>query len=259
MYVDRLTALTERPMSQPARLRWFWTVAAVSWSAVAAWMAFRGDAPRWPASIILAFVCGAIGLCFFVLLLFGGRPTRRQFLRAACTIVAGHALIVLALDFALIPAPSRLAVAVDAVLIAPGLGIVFASFGVLAVVSAAAVALGIAFSLDLVNKAVRESGENPRKRVRTLSLAVGVLGITLAFLSVTITPHPLAMPTSIRGRGAGLAEISYLFLQSFGITETRPGWFPLTVNVLFVVSLVLIAQFATSPLWSRLIPEKRTT
>lgn len=259
MFVDRFSALTERPMSHRARLRWFWIVAAVSWMAVAAWMALRDDAQRWPASTVLAFVCGATGLCFFFMLLFGGRPTRREFLRAACTIIASHVAIVVALDFALVPAPSRLPVAVDALLIAPGLGIVFASFGVLVVGSAAAVVFGVAFTLDLVVKAVRESGENPRKRVRTLSLAAGVLGITLAFLSVTITPHPLAMPTSIRGRGAGAAEIFYLFLQSFGITETRPGWFPLTVNVLFVVSLVLIAQFATNPLWSRLINEKRTT
>lgn len=149
-------------MSDRARLRWFWIVAAVSWMVVAAWMALRDDVQRWPPSIVLAFVCGTTGLCCFIMLLFGGRPTRREFLRAACTIIAGHVAIVVALDFTLVPAPSRLAVAVDALLIAPGLSIVSASFGVLMDGSAAAVVFGVAFTVDLVVKAVRESGKNPR-------------------------------------------------------------------------------------------------
>lgn len=250
-WVDRWLAIDVN-VSERTRGRIVLTTAVLGWLAVSVWMVVQRDAPRWPGVMVLAVVFGVLGLSYLVTMLLGERPGGRPVLRWAALVVIVHMAVVTALLFTVVREPNRLGKALDTVLIAPGLGVLFAGFGLIALAALLGVCLGISAVVDLTTRALRDGALSRLERVRTLSLAACILGATLAFVCVSITPRPEAMHDSIHGKGAGVAIAYYLFLQAFGITETAPGWYEHTINIVFIVSLVLIAQILLRPLWTRL-------
>lgn len=252
-WLDRWLAVTDLNVSRRTRDHIALTTAVVGWLTVSVWMVVQRDAPRWPGVMVLAVVFGVLGLSYLVAMLLGERPGGRVVLRWAALVVILHLAVVTALLFTIVREPNRLGKALDTVLIAPGLGILFAGLGLVVLSAVLGVSLGVVTVLDLTTRAVRDRSLGRFERVRTLSLAACVLGATLAFICLSITPRPAAMPDSIHGKGAGAAIIYYLFLQAFGITETRPGWYEHMINIVFIVSLFLIAQILLRPLWTRLL------
>ncbi len=237
----------------PARIRICIALSAIiiGWSAGSAWIITHRDVPARPDTWPLDVLYCSLVMCHFVNALLGPQPSGRTVLRWAAFVLVVHLALAVGLLLMVVPASHRLIVALDALLIGPGIGVLYAGIGIVALVSVFAVTLGIAATSDLVARAFRNGPQSPLERVRNLSLAACVLGAVLAFICISITPTPLAMSDGIGGRGSGVLVACYLFLQAFGITETRPGWYPTCINILFVLSLVLIAQGLLRLIWSR--------
>lgn len=238
----------------PARIRICVAFSAIiiGWGAGSAWIIMHRDVPARPDTWPLDVLYCSLVMCHFVNALLGPQPSGRTVLRWAALVLAVHLALAAGLLLTVVATSRRLVVALDALLIGPGIGLLYAGIGIVALVSAFGISLGIAATADLVARAIRDGPQSSLERVRTLSLAACVLGAVLAFICISITPKPLAMSDGIGGRGSGVLVACYLFLQAFGITETRPGWYPTSINILFVLSLVLIAQGLLRPIWSRL-------
>lgn len=250
---ERLMAVDDVRVSRRVRLSIALPTVIVGWAAVAAWIVLHREAPARPDVLPLAVLCGTLALCHLVNALIGERPRGRVVLRWTTLVVVVHLAAVSGLVLMVVPESRRLDVALDAALIAPGLGLLYAGIGVIALVIAFAVCLGLAATLDLTKRAVRGGSQSPLERARTLSLAACILGAVLAFTCISIAPRPLEMGEGFHRRGAGVLVAYYLLLQALGIRETAPGWYPMCINILFVVSLILIAQLLLRPLWSRLM------
>jgi hypothetical protein len=245
--LHRFLDVTDRKMSRRTQA---WTLASLTafgLIAVCLWITFPTDGtPGW-SRLTLWCAYGLIGFGYFWATILAARPARRQFLSASSIIVGSHVVLVAALDFTVVPPGRRLAVALETLAIGPGLGIGIASAAIVALIVGAIITALV--SATFLIEAVRVPPADARRRIRAFSLAGAVLGGALMILCSVIAPDPPGDEVSHSGRGAGGMALISLFLQSFGIIGTRPGWFPISVVVLFVLSLVLVLQFVARQMW----------
>ncbi|MBF4598893.1 hypothetical protein ITJ50_04780 [Curtobacterium sp. VKM Ac-2889] len=258
----RFLDITDRKMSRRAQA---WTLASLTafgLIAVCLWITFPTDGTPERSRIALWCTYGAVGFGYFWALVLAERPARRQFLSASSTIVGSHIVLVTALDFTVVPPGRRFAVALETLAIGPGLGIGIASAAIVALIVVGAIIIALVSATFMFIQAARLPRADARRRIRAFSAAGAVLGGALIVLCSAIAPDPPGVEVSHPGRGAGGMRLVSLFLQSFGIIGIRPGWFPISVVVLFVLSLVLVLQFLTRPMWlpraadTRKVPRK---
>ena len=247
--LHRFLDVTDRKMSRRTQA---WTLASLTaFGLIAAclWITFPAEStPGW-SRLTLWCAYGLVGFGYFWATILAARPSRRQFLSASSIIVGSHVVLVAALDFTVVPPGRRLAVALETLAIGPGLGIGIASAAIVALIVVGAIITAFVSATLLFIEAVRVPPADARRRIRAFSLAGAVLGGALMILCSVIAPDPPGVEVSHSGRGAGGMALISLFLQSFGIIGTRPGWFPISVVVLFVLSLVLVLQFLARPMW----------
>lgn len=245
----RFLDFTDRKMSRRTQA---WTLASLTaFGLIAAclWITFPTDGtPDW-SRLALWCAYGTVGFGYFWAMILAERPARRQFLSASSIIVGSHIVLVAALDFTVVPPGRRFAVALETLAIGPGLGIGIASAVIVALIVVGAIIIALASATLLFVKAVRLPRADAGLRIRAFSLAGAVLGGALMFLCSVIAPDPPGVEVSHPGRGAGGMALISLFLQSFGVIGIRPGWFPISVVVLFVLSLILVLQFLARPMW----------
>ncbi len=240
---------------------WVLAVATVGgWVAVALWLPtqhgrFEGEENLWPVVI----TCALVG-CAQAFAQFGGDGTvdRRgkkhdallRWWQVALVIVL-HIVVTSVMAASIVPpvtADSRSDAALDVLL----LGFFAWALGPLIVLLAVVVFIAeIAFTeggfTDL-QKAYRMPPGLPRARL--VSNGIALFGLAVAFVALIVAIPWLGV--SGGGRGAAIAAIVILLLQSLHVIPAPPGVWPAVDRIAYLVGIVAALQAVVFALWRKL-------